>query len=98
MVAPKAQRTRGIKMQAIVTSYRSPTNTVGARILAKATAKRITVPYEYGLSVEKNQCRAAETLAKKMGWAGRWHGGTLPNGDVVFVWVGGGEGTFEVKE
>ena len=67
--------------QAIKTSYVSPTNYRGARIIAKCDAKKITVPFDYGSSPDENHTRAANKLAQELGWtqenAGYWQ------------WIGG---------
>jgi hypothetical protein len=65
-------------MQAIETEYRGPTNTRGSRIIARAQAGRISVPYDHALSVQENHDRAASELARQRGWAGVWVGGGSP--------------------
>ena len=55
-------------MQAIRTKYHGPTNTRGARIVAKCDAGQITTPYRYGLSVEGNHKAACDKLLEKLGW------------------------------
>ena len=67
-------------MQAIETEYRGPTNTRGSRIIARAQAVRISVPYDHALSIQENHDRAASELARQRGWAGVWVGGGSPSG------------------
>lgn len=86
-------------MQAIVTKYLGPTNSRGARIKATARAGSITVSYNHVRDVEQNHKRACVMLVDKLGWvekegvayAGVWHAGGLPNGDMCHVFVPAGE-------
>jgi hypothetical protein len=55
-------------MQAIQTTYHGPTNTRGARIVARCDAGRLTVAWDYALSIERNHDAAAIALARKLGW------------------------------
>lgn len=55
-------------MQAIHTKHLGPTNHRGDRIRATCAAKRITLPWDYGLGVEENHHRAALILADMVGW------------------------------
>lgn len=68
--------------QGIITRYLGPTNTQGSRIKAIARkadawgpAMQTTVNRLCELGIEENHCRAAETLAWKLGWSGVWVGG-----------------------
>jgi len=54
--------------QAIKTSYVSPTNYRGARIIAKCDAKKITVSYDYSSSPDANHAAAANKLVEELGW------------------------------
>ena len=54
--------------QAIKTSFVSPTNTRGARIIAKCDAKKITVSYNYTLNCDENHAAAANQLVQLLGW------------------------------
>ena len=54
--------------QAIQTTWFGPTNRRGSRIIAKADAGRVTVPWDYSRGIEGNHRMAAETLAVKLGW------------------------------
>lgn len=67
-------------MQAITTKYIGPTDHKGSRIIVKCQATRITVAWDDALGVDENHLRAAERLARKLGWDGTWHGGSLPDG------------------
>lgn len=81
--------------QAILVKYHGPTNTKGARISATCAGGRVYVPREYDVNINDDYARASGALIAKMGWVvdqgaaylGRWVGGTLPNGDVAFVFV-----------
>lgn len=59
-------------MQAIETEYRGPTNTRESRIIARAQAGRISVPYYHALSVEENHDAALRAFVEKWGWYGSW--------------------------
>jgi hypothetical protein len=73
-------------MKAIQTRYYGPTNTRGARIKAWAEGvKSIYIPYPYESDAFSGAAEAATQLAKKYGWTNDLVGGTLPNGDNVFV-------------
>ena len=66
--------------QAITTKYLGPTNQRGARIVARAFAGKVTVPWDYSENVMANHAAAAKALAEKYQWTGgRWHGGGLPD-------------------
>lgn len=71
--------------QAIVTKYHGPTNSNGSRIRAKCSAGSLTIPYDHALNIDQLHARAAQALADKLGWGGRWVGGTAP--DESMVWV-----------
>lgn len=78
--------------QAIVTKYLPPSNYRGARVKATAAAGSVTVHWDYGLSDNQNHAKAAEELARKFGWTGRYVGGGMPKGDGnVYVCVGSGD-------
>jgi hypothetical protein len=70
--------------QAIETKFLGPTNFRGPRIVAKAEAGRIVVPWDHALNPAENHARAARALAVKLGWRGTYRGGSLPN-SYVFV-------------
>ena len=71
--------------QAIRTKYIGPTNHRIARIAVSARAGRMYVPYDDALSARKNFVAAAEVYVKKHGWFGKWHGGEIDTGEIVFV-------------
>ena len=77
-------------MQAIETEYRGPTNTRGSRIIARAQAGRISVPYDHALSIQENHDAAARAFIAKLGWYGSWVRGGAPNGKGnVYVAING---------
>jgi hypothetical protein len=78
---------RGSARQAIVTKYYGPTNTRGARIVARAQAGRASVGWGHADSIDVNHAGAACVLADKFGWSGEWVHGVLPDGRHVFVWT-----------
>lgn len=67
--------------QAIVTKYLGPTNHRGARIVAKAQAGRLAVPWEDAWDVDANHAYAARMLAERYGWTehSTLAGGALPD-------------------
>lgn len=68
--------------QAIVTKYLGPTDHRGSRIMCKAQAGRMMVPWDHSLDVGGNHRRAAMAFVAKWGWGelNEWHGGALPDG------------------
>jgi hypothetical protein len=82
--AQKADR----PMQAIETKYLGPTDMRGSRVRAKAEAGSVIVPWDHALSLDENHTRAAQRLATKLGWRGKWVGGTLPSGVRCYVNAG----------
>jgi 7-cyano-7-deazaguanine synthase in queuosine biosynthesis len=66
-------------VQAITTKYTGPGNVRGARIIAKAAAGRVTMPYDHALNIEANHAKAAEKLARKFGWTGSYYQGGMPD-------------------
>lgn len=70
-------------MQAITTKYRGPTNSRGSRIIVRAQAGRMTVPWDHALDVEENHDAAARAFIARWGWGSdgrRWVRGCLPDG------------------
>ena len=66
-------------MQSILTKFIAPTNTRGARIKAvqsgwseKRDCKTITISYPYEFNTDKAHAIAAQLLADKLGWNGRF--------------------------
>lgn len=91
--------------QAITTTYKGPTDHRGARIIARADAGSITVPYDHALDALENHTAAAEALAQKLKWDGVWCGGGTRAGyvyvlmpdDISKGWLGaGGHDRFHV--
>ena len=83
-------KTKGITMymrQAIATKYIGPSNVRGARVKASAEAGSVTLPWDHALNVDRNHAKAAETLARKFKWEGRYYGGALPGSGYCFVCV-----------
>jgi hypothetical protein len=77
-----------MKMQAIQTRYIGPRNVRGSRVKAIAEAGSITLSWNPRLNSEGNHKAAAEALANKFGWHGKWFGGGLPGSGMVFVCTG----------
>jgi len=74
-------------MKAIETRYLGPTNTKGARIVARdSDGNRVTISYPNELSGEDVHRKAAEALRDKMQWSGTLKGGSTSRG-YVFVFV-----------
>lgn len=77
-------------MTAILTEYYPPTNTKGARIIARSALDprkvQAAIPYDHGESDYKAHERAATKLIEKMGWGTieNWRGGEMQRGK---VWV-----------
>ena len=72
--------------QAIKTRYAGPTDTRGSRVIAQCQAGKLTWHWDYGLNPAANHQAAAQALAAKLGWDGRWIGGANVKGDgFVFV-------------
>lgn len=57
--------------QAITTSFRGPTDTKDARIIARCEAKRISVPWDDNLDTGANHAAAALQLMDQLGWSER---------------------------
>jgi hypothetical protein len=76
-------------MQAIQTRYLGPTNSRGSRIKAWCAAGSVTIGYPHELSDDAVHRAAAKKLVEKLDWSealyGALLGGTLPNGDMCFV-------------
>lgn len=72
--------------QAIITKFVGPTNTRGARIIAKTGGglNKETVSWNYEAGVEDNHREAAQHLMETMGWTGELIGGGLVEG---YAWV-----------
>lgn len=84
-------------MQAITTKYLGATNHRSSRVVARAQACNITLPWDHALNAEQNHRAAAMALAAKLGWRGTWHGGGLPDSKgYAFVCAAEGSG-FDVQ-
>ncbi len=68
--------------QAIITKFIGPTNFRGSRVKASADAGSMTVNWDHALNHEQNHDRAAQALAEKLQWGGKWYGGGLLTGNV----------------
>lgn len=84
-------------MQAISVKYLGPTNHRGARMVARCEAGSLTMPWDYGVSVERNAVAACEALLAKLGWEGAYYGGLLPGGTWAFCTDAGDAWAFGVK-
>lgn len=73
-------------LQAIVTKFHGPTDTLPGRIIAKAAAGRVTHYYDHGLSQEANHDFACRMLATKLDWKAVWFRGGMPGGSDVVAW------------
>ncbi len=77
--------------QFITTKYLGPTNCRGSRVKAIASGSapdhrlELTVDWNAALNVDNNHARAAQALAKKLGWAGRWIAGGGNDGNVYVI-------------
>ena len=73
-------------MKAIQVKYLEPTNHRGSRYKA-FTGERISLTIDVVCSFDypENMALVAKMLAQKLEWKGEFVGGTLPNGDMVFI-------------
>jgi hypothetical protein len=78
-------------LQAIETKILGPTDYKPTRIRA-TTASGITIvrsrDQQTDISLEDDSKRVAMELAKTLGWETSWIGGTIKNGNIVWVQVG----------
>jgi uncharacterized protein (UPF0297 family) len=79
-------------MQAIIVRYHGPTDYKPSRYTASCPQGRVTISYDYGdndqeRTVAEILCHKLQKLANDPGsWPiDKMVGGTLPNGDTVFV-------------
>jgi len=73
---------------AIQTKYHGPTNSNGSRFTATTAAGRVTVPYDYALTIAGNHRAAALAACAKFGWQTGPEdlaGGTLRDGSMAWV-------------
>ena len=78
--------------QAITTRYSGPTNTRGARVLVRADAGRMFVPWDHAMNPADNYHAAAKAYALRKGWRGTWSGGVLPGAAGYAFVVDDGDG------
>lgn len=52
----------------IESHFIGPTNYRGARVKARSATESIVLPWDDGLGVTDNHCRAIDALARKLGW------------------------------
>lgn len=72
-------------MQAIKTRFTSPTATRPARIIATGCpGQRLVLPYDHKHNLAQNHLHAAQALATRLGWPGRWVQGETPEG---YTWT-----------
>lgn len=84
--------------QAIVTRYYGPTNTRGSRVKATCDAGSLTVSWDYALDAPENHAAAVYALAHKLGWAGEWILGGMPQASRdAYVAVPACSGKFTVR-
>lgn len=82
----------------IRTKYLGWTNRRPNRIKASAEGvKPLIVNYDDDMDPECNHREVAKALAVRQGWTGEYVGGTLTNGENVYVKIGGLEGSFYVE-
>lgn len=68
-------------MVAILTKYLGATNFRGSRVKAYTeTGLSVTLSWDDALNPEENHREAAKALAAKMGWQGRYIGGSTERG------------------
>lgn len=71
-------------MQTITTKFLAATDHKDGRIKAVNSngTSNITIALDDSLNVEQNHINAAQTLAKKLGWTGKFVGGSTKEGFV----------------
>lgn len=74
-------------MQAIETKYIGPTDTKGARIMARCDAKRIVRSVDHSLNIEDRHGHVASELIHILGWHGHWVCGAVPSNSMGYVFV-----------
>ena len=75
-------------MQAIQVKYLPATNFKPTRLKAWVQGNNsVTQSKSYELSDYDNACEVAYSLALKLNWNCKFRGGSIPNGDYVFVIV-----------
>jgi hypothetical protein len=72
----------------IETKYLGATNHRGSRIVARRNHRRVTIPYNPGMTPLANHSAAAMILANEMTTKGRWIAADKHDGDgMVFVLI-----------
>ena len=71
--------------QAIRVKHFCPTNTLGSRFVARASAGSVSHQYDYETDHDNNATEAAKKLCAKFGWNYQLAGGKLPDGSWIFV-------------
>ena len=71
--------------QAIVTRYHGPGRVRGSRVKATAAAGSVTLHWDNSLQSDENHIAAAQALARKYNWPGKYYLAGLPDGTRVFV-------------
>jgi hypothetical protein len=71
--------TRDSLRQCIETFYLGPTDTLGARIAAKADCGRVTLSWDHSLDSDENHASACRALMEKKNWRGEMVGGWIGN-------------------
>ncbi len=71
--------------QAITTKFFGPGNVRGSRVKATAQAGSITLAWDHALNPDQNHVAAAQALATKLDWSGKWHGGAHASNGYCFV-------------
>lgn len=67
--------------QSIQTRYMGPTNYRGSRVKARSSSGlSLTVSWNDALDTDANHATAAQALARKLKWDGRWIAGGGPDG------------------
>lgn len=76
-------------VQAIETRYYGAGNRLGARIIARCEAGRLSHSYDHNLNQERNHRTAAYKLARSLEWWGTWATGCMPKPHTGYahVWV-----------
>ena len=84
-------------MKAIQTKYIAPTVHKPARVKAFAEGgSSLTILWDDSFDTNVNHLIVAERLAKSLNWPGKYTGGTLENGDMVWV-IENETDSFEIK-
>ena len=67
--------------QSISTKYLGATDHRGSRVKAQSSSGlSLTMSWDDSVGTDENHSKAAEALARKLGWNGRWIGGADRDG------------------